>query len=554
MHDPSPTDIGRTCGAAVAALICVALLTGCSPQSYRESADREVHSIINQKTPAVPHMLEQFSIEQTREDPLESCPTVEMTAETPEPGQEERAVVLSLEEALEIAARHSRDYQTQKENLFLSALALTLERYRFAFKPSATAEATYDNTDMGDDEQVGLDTGIGYTRLFATGARLSVDLLTTLTRFLTHDPREAANSILDLTITQPLLRGAGIVVTEPLVQAERDVIYAMREFVRFRRQFFVGVLSDYYGVLRERQVLENERLNYENLVFARDRAEALGEAGQLPEFQVDQTRQQVLRAEDQVENAQQRYQSRLDRFKITLGLPTDTRMELDPAELDRLGAAGSIELPWPAADGAVSLALEHRLDLATAQDRRDDAERKVRVARNDLLPGLDLSAGLTTDTDGGTHPIDFDGNRTDIGVGLELDLPLDRRSERNQYRRRLIDLQQRERNFCETRDQVVLGVRDAWRQYNRARNSYQIQKESVALAERRVDSTSMLLEAGRAETRDMLEAREALVSAQNALATALVEFRVARLALARDMGILQVSRTGQLKESFDKYK
>ncbi len=540
-------------------LLSLAVLTGCSPESYRRSADREVSGIVKQKTAHVPGMLEGFTIEQPEDSPLEGCPTLEAPPqESPSEGETSAEgrpmVLLSLEKALEIAARHSRDYQSQKEDLYLSALSLTLQRYRFAAQTFGTADATYDNEDMGDDEQVGLATSLGFTWLLATGAELTASLSSTFSEFLTHDPRKAADSIFSLTLTQPLLRGAGIAVNEPLIQAERDVIYQMREFVRFRRRFFVDVLSDYYGVLRERQVLRNEQLNYESLVFARKRAEALGEAGQLPEFQVDQTRQQELRAEDQVENARQRYQARLDEFKITLGIPTDTPVRLDPDELDRLKSEAHVNLPWQGTEPAVEAALENRLDLATARERRDDAERKIKVARNDLLPGVDLSASLSTDTDGDTHPIDFEGNRTDLGVGLEVDLPLDRKSERNQYRRRLIELERSDRNFCETRDRIVLAVRDAWRQYNRARSSYEIQKESMALAEKRVDSTSMLLQAGRADTRDMLEAREALVSAQNALATALVEFRVARLQLARDIGILQVSETGQLRESFDEYR
>jgi len=83
-----------------------------------------------------------------------------------------------------------------------------------------------------------------------------------------------------------------------------------------------------------------------------------------------------------------------------------------------------------------------------------------------------------------------------------------------------------------------------------ARESYRIQLEAVALAERRVDSTALFLQAGRAEVRDVLEAQEDLVNAQNALTAALVDYRVAELNLQRDMGVLQVSDDG-LWHEFD---
>ena len=58
----------------------------------------------------------------------------------------------------------------------------------------------------------------------------------------------------------------------------------------------------------------------------------------------------------------------------------------------------------------------------------------------------------------------------------------------------------------------------------------------------------MFLEAGRAEIRDVLEAEESLVSAQNALSAALVAYRVGELELQRDMGVLEVDEEGLWKE------
>jgi outer membrane protein TolC len=77
-----------------------------------------------------------------------------------------------------------------------------------------------------------------------------------------------------------------------------------------------------------------------------------------------------------------------------------------------------------------------------------------------------------------------------------------------------------------------------------ARQSYVIQHQAVALAERRVDSTNAFLQAGRAEVRDLLDAQESLLEAQNALTAALVDYRVAELELQRDMGLLRVDAKG----------
>jgi outer membrane protein TolC len=268
---------------------------------------------------------------------------------------------------------------------------------------------------------------------------------------------------------------------------------------------------------------------------------------------VDQIRQDELSAENRLVVARQAYQNRLDEFKITLGLPTEASIVLDEDEARRLVDEGVVAIELPP-ERLVEIALQNRLDLMTACDRVEDAERKVQVAEDDLLPGLDLSAALTTDTEGDAQPLNFQGDRTDYSVGFELDLPLDKLAERNAYRERLIDLDKQKRDSEELRDEVAQQVRDGWRQYARTRSSYEIQRASLELAERRVESSVLLFEAGRADARDVLEAQDALVRAQNGLANALVDYKVASLELARDMDILVVGNKGQLKESFDEYR
>jgi outer membrane protein TolC len=273
----------------------------------------------------------------------------------------------------------------------------------------------------------------------------------------------------------------------------------------------------------------------------------------MPRLEVDQTRQDELRAENRLQNAEQAYSAALDRFKVTLGLPTGLPLELDPGERDRLAESfTALEGAEIAPKRAADVALHKRLDLAVTRDRIDDAVRRLYIARLNLRPGLVMSAGLSVDTEG-NKPLGFDGDRVDFNVGAELDLPLDKLDERNAYRRRQIALDRSRREYEDARDGVVLQVRNSLRQYYRSRRSYEILEESVRLAQERVRSTSMLLEAGRASTRDMLEAREALLGAQNSLVQALVDYKLAGLQLARDTGVLEVGPMGTLEENLDEY-
>ncbi|MCK5804558.1 MAG: TolC family protein, partial [Lentisphaeria bacterium] len=120
--------------------------------------------------------------------------------------------------------------------------------------------------------------------------------------------------------------------------------------------------------------------------------------------------------------------------------------------------------------------------------------------------------------------------------------------ERNAYRAAILALEESVRVFQKEEDQVKLDVRRRLRDLEEARESVLIQTQAVTLAESRVRSTDLFLQAGRAAIRDVLDAQESLLSAQNSLSSALVGYRVAELEIQRDMGVLEVSVGGAWQE------
>jgi len=175
------------------------------------------------------------------------------------------------------------------------------------------------------------------------------------------------------------------------------------------------------------------------------------------------------------------------------------------------------------------------------------------VAANGFLPEADLrgnaSWGEGRSAGSANSP---DANITmdegDYSVKLDLELPLERTSERNEYRRSLINLEESVRSLQNLEDQIKLQVRNNLRSLLESRESVRIQTQSVYLAERRVDSTNLFLEAGEAEIRDLLDAQEDLVSARNSLTAALINYRITELELQQNMGVLEVGAEGLWKE------
>jgi outer membrane protein TolC len=607
--------------SVVTLLVSAALLglAGCkSPGEYREQADETAYEIIRQKQHEAIGNAEDFTIgrpsdilrrrsleaqnlqhsgpwslgvdrlEKPEHWPEDDYPQDANTAPlVPINGAE--PITFKMLESLQVAAGNSFTYQTQKEEVFRAALRLDLERdfFRDFFTQQAESEISTDGS--GDRTVSGTRQSsiTGWSRTLKNGAAFSAQLGADLVNLLTANRASSLGLRADASVSIPLLRGSGAhIVTEPLTQAERDVLYTIWEFERFKRTFAVNVASEYYAVLQALDQIANEEGNYRRVSTSVRRSRRLAEAGDIDIVQVDQAVQDELRARNRWVLTMQSYERALDEFKILLGLPVDANIELDRGELDKLVAVVSetivdlsrfavdpneeippadapIELEQPSQEGAgqyeidralaMRLALENRLDLRVSQENVYDAQRVVVVFADRLGAELTLFGAASTGDRRSVGSAASDDSRIRLNEAaysalFTLDLPLERIAERNDYRNSLISLERAVRDVGSLEDQVKLDVRNRLRALGSTRESLQIQARAVEVAQQRVSSANMLLEAGRVQIRDILEAQEALLAAQNALTAAVINYRITELELQRDMGLLKVDEKGLWRE------
>ncbi len=513
-------------------ILLVFLPCGCSHQHYKEQADEDVESILNEKWEPEFGSKANYRISDVEPSPDD----VKIEAAKDVSGR------ISLAEALALATAHNREYQSQKESLYSSALALTLDRHDFETQFFGMLDGGYSRN--SSDESVNMGGSLGISQLLAEGAQISTSIAMDWLRYLTGDPRTSLGSVLSATIRQPLLRGAGRrIVQENLTQAERDVLYSIRNFNRYRKEFVVRIVNSYYSVLQTLDSVDNARENYESLTYFHERQRMMADAGRVEPLRASEAEQNKLQAGDNYIAAQEDYKQQLDRYKITLGLPTEADLELDPNELKFLEAI-AITRPDFDTDELIRIALKKRLDLANERDQVADAERHLIVARDNLRMDLDLVASGNVDSTGDSQFARFQFHEGSYAVGFDLDLNLDRLSERNSYRRALISLTQQQRNYQQQTDEVKFDVRQAYRDLDESAARYEIRRLGLELALKRVEGERLKLEAGRAVTRDLLDAQEDLLDAQNDRTIALVGFTIAKLNFYRDLGILQVRPDG----------
>src|SRR5262249_10224682 len=88
-----------------------------------------------------------------------------------------------------------------------------------------------------------LNSSAGVSKLFSTGALLTASFANdTIFNFLPGAKGLTSVSTINLNLVQPLLRGGGRAVTlAPPTQAERNLVYNIRAYARYREQFYLSI-------------------------------------------------------------------------------------------------------------------------------------------------------------------------------------------------------------------------------------------------------------------------------------------------------------------------
>jgi hypothetical protein len=203
-------------------------------------------------------------------------------------------------------------------------------------------------------------------------------------------------------------------------------------------------------------------------------------------------------------------------------------------------------------DDAMLTALVLRLDLMNERGALADDWRDIKLAADELKSILNLNASQTLITNrfknGATTTVDT----TQTQVRVTFDAPLNRRAQRNSYRRSLIAYQAGLRSLMQSEDNIKLAIRNDLRSLALAREQYVIAVASAALANERVVSTELELQKGLgASTRDYLEAQDAYTQALSSVAGERIGYLVDRAQLFLDLELLTVNDDGFWHELYD---
>jgi outer membrane protein TolC len=248
------------------------------------------------------------------------------------------------------------------------------------------------------------------------------------------------------------------------------------------------------------------------------------------ELQASQAQESMVRAETSLD-------SELERFRTLLGLSPS-----DPLQPEALVLPEDIDDDVEPVEILIQRALQNRLDLLETRDEVGDARRTESLAKQNLLPQLDLNLGVTQFGNGTTYGNAFHSADRRVNVFFSTSYPLERSNEAANKAVAQLDVTSRERTLRQRQLDVEGEVRAAVRELMRIRKSIELQRKGVEVAEQQRRLATLRYQRGLASNFDVVDAEGSLVVARSALVGLLTSYQVAKVDLLRVTGTLAVDK------------
>jgi len=354
------------------------------------------------------------------------------------------------------------------------------------------------------------------------------------------DSDGVAQAAASVSVVQSLLRGAGARVNLYSIQLAAHQKDRVDAATKLRAISILSTADVYYWYLyAARKELDVSREQYKLTQNQLKNARHKVEAGSAPKYEIILAEaglasclDSMISAETSVRNCERDLKRIMNRADVPLDEQIDLIPTTDPnpqgLDLDK--------------EVLVAAALANRMELVDLEYQLAANEIGGEVAKNDLLPELDLSyrfsaGGQAADEERALENI-FDDNSTDHRVGLAATIPLGNRAAKARLQQARLGRVQtalsRELQEQQIRQEVyeaVDGLEQNWRRILAA-------EQGVVRADRSYRVEQLRFQLGQRTSVEVLDAASNLAGAQLRKISAFASYEIAQVYLARATGTL----------------
>lgn len=331
---------------------------------------------------------------------------------------------------------------------------------------------------------------------------------------------------LAMTLTQPLLRNAGLDVNKTFIRIAQNNAAVEEHVFRDRVLTVLATVEQTYWEL----VFANENLKVaeaalkaaQNLL-AENRAKA--KAGVMSIVDVLQAEAAVASRVEQILIAEKAIRDQEDQLRRLLN-PGENELREDVRLTPQDPPA--VALQPISLQEAIDIAIERRPEIVQAKKNVDSSELNTNFAKNQLLPTLSFQgtvglAGLGGNL-GNSVNSNFSGDFYNYGAGLVLSYPLGNRSAWSTYNKRQMEGRNAQASLVSVRQQIIVGVREAVRRVQTDFKRIETTRSARIMAEKQLQAEQERLKVGLSTTRFVLEFQRDLATAQGNELRAIVDY------------------------------
>lgn len=483
----------------------------------------------------------------------------------------EKTISLSLEQCIVKALNNNLSVAISVLSPQLSEISLAASKEKwlpnlsFGYSFRDTSQASYSFLDASTSVETRNNTySVDFNQLLPTGGTLSFsidgDRTNSNRSFQTINPRYGGT--LSLNLSQPLLRNFGMKMNRrEIIIAQNNLDMSQLDFKTTLQNIIYSVEEDYWNLVYS---IENLKVREQSLTLAEDLLEKnrrAVEVGTMAPIDVLSAESTVASRRADIIETRASVRNNEDNLKTLINLAAETD-NVDLLTIIPTDQPGYEKVPV-SLDQALATALDNRADLQSTQLNIKNRELNVSYAKNQMLPGLSLSArywspGITGDQiiyDGtnaftskqiGTIPGSpsdawkdaFGLKYANLSLSLTLDIPLDTIFSQATLIQARVNLEQAVLQLKNQEQQIFQEIRNAVRavetNFERVQ-AYQIARD---LARRQLEGEEERLKVGLTTPYFVLQYQRDLRNAQIMELRSIMDYNLSLARLQRSTGVI----------------
>jgi len=302
-----------------------------------------------------------------------------------------------------------------------------------------------------------------------------------------------------VSLSIPLLRGLGKKVTlDHVYGSQFSLRTAERSIYTAQVNVVLETVSAVYDIKKQLELVNLFEFQGAQLAGHAETARIKERVGLASPIDIYRAEIRLKDAEDSLASARESVSNARDRLKLILSVPLEKEIRVSaPSTSDpiRIGS-----------DEAAKLALHHRIELEQRADDIREAERRVLIAKHNLLPQMDLVVDYDRFNSADEFRESMDFNQDRWAIHLSSDTDWARTNEKISHRQSLLSLKTAQLNLDQTIDEIKREVRRQIQSLDKSLARIRIRRAQLKQADGKLSLANLKFNYDMADNFDVIEA------------------------------------------------